>query len=229
VHVGHKNAIVAVTPRVAMHAVRPWNAPRPLALKSRATAVVADDAYLFVGSENGVVDVYDLETSAHVTTYSLSDATVSALCRLPSALLVVGTGVLDGRVFVVDVVDAKVRHRLEVQTEGFGVTALACDPRGRIVACGSDDATITILDPVKGKPLARLRVKETPTSMAFEASGRSLSCVFADGTGAIVTFGPKRASIDDLGVRGVSRVAWGDDLLFGFEDGTVQRIETAPS
>ncbi len=224
VRITRSGAVLAVGKRVAMRAGPPWKSPRPLVLGSDATAVTSDDAYLFAGNERGAIDVHDLETSSRVTRYALSEAAVSAICRLPGALLVVGTGVLDGRVFVVDVVEAKVMHRLELHGEGFGVTALACDPRGRLVASGSDDATIALVDPQKGRLLARLRVNETPVALAFDASGRSLACAFADGKAAVVRFAPKRADIEDAGVRGAARVAWGKEAVLGFEDGRVERL-----
>jgi hypothetical protein len=134
-------------------------------------------------------------------------------------MLVVGTGALDGRVLIVDVADAKVVHRVSPHEEAFGVTSLAADARGRIVASGGDDGSVALLDPLKGRVLARIRVNETPASMAFEPSGRRLACVFADGTAAIVTFAAKGATVSDLGVRGATHVAWGDGLVFGFKDG----------
>jgi hypothetical protein len=224
VRIARSGALLAVGKRVAMRAGPPWKIPRPFVLGSDATAATSDDGYLFAGNERGSVDVHDLETTSRVTRYTLSDASVSAICRLPGALLAVGTGVLDGRVFIVDVVEAKVVHRLELHGEGFGVTALACDPRGRILASGSDDATIALVDPVKGRLLARLRVNETPVALAFDASGRSLACAFADGKAAIVRFAPKGAAIDDAGLRGVARVAWGKEAVVGFEDGRVERL-----
>ena len=51
------------------------------------------------------------------------------------------------------------------------MTCLAADPRGRIVASGADDGSIALIDPVKGKILARLRVRETPISLAFDKRG----------------------------------------------------------
>src|SRR5690606_26449523 len=90
---------------------------------------------------------------------------------------------------------------------------------GRIVASGGDDGFVALLDPARGRVLARLRVNETPTSIAFEPSGRRLACVFADRTASVITFAPKGATVSDLGVRGASHVAWGDGLVFGFKDG----------
>jgi hypothetical protein len=195
-------------------------APRPIALRAPPTAFAADDAYAFAGTQAGAVDVYDLAAGRPVTTYTLSsDDRITALVRLAGAMLVVGTGALDGRVLVVDVADAKVVHRMSPHDEAFGVTCLAADARGRIVASGSDDGSVALLDPLKGRVLAKLRVSETPTSLAFEPSGRRLACVFADGTAAIVTFAQKAATVSDLGVRGATHVAWGDGLVFGFKDG----------
>ncbi|HVJ90810.1 MAG TPA: hypothetical protein VM580_13485, partial [Labilithrix sp.] len=91
--------------------------------------------------------------------------------------------------------------------------------RGRIVASGGDDGSVALLDPAKGRVLAKLRVNETPTSLAFEPSGRRLACVFADGTAALISFAQKSATVSDLGVRGATRVAWGDGPVIGFKDG----------
>lgn len=197
--------------------------PRPIALKAPPTAFAADDAYAFVGSQTGSVDVHDLATGRQVTTYALSsDDRITGLLRLGGATLVVGTGALDGRVLVVDVAEAKVVHRLSPHEEAFGVTCLASDARGRLVASGSDEGCVALIDPVKGRILAKLRVSETPTSLAFEPSGRRLACVFADGTAAIATFTAKGATIADLGLAGATRVAWGDNLVVGFKDGRVE-------
>lgn len=223
-HVARGDVIVAATSRVVLAAGRPWDKPRPIALRTKATAFAADEDYAFAGNETGSVDVYDLAESAHVTSYALSDGDVTALVRLPGKLLVVGTGALDGRVFVVDVMEAKVLHRLEPHDEAFGVTCLACDPRGRLVASGADDGSIALLDPAKGKVLARLRVRETPVSLAFDGAGRRIACVYADGTAGLVELGARGARVDEVPVTGASRAAWGDDAVFGFADGRVQRL-----
>ena len=95
-----------------------------------------------------------------------------------------------------------------------------------IVASGGDDGSIALLDPAKGRVLARLRVNETPVSLAFEPAGRRLACVFADGTAALLTLA-KSASVTDLGLRGATHVAWGDEPIVGFRDGRVERIDAA--
>jgi len=226
VFLGKTGALVAASGRMVTSAAPPWDAPRPLALRTKATSFAADDDYAFAGTEAGSVDVYDLGEGTHVTTYALAEGEVTALARLPGRLLVVGAGALDdGKIFVVDVTEAKVVHRLEPHDEAFGVTCLAADARGRLVASGADDGSIALLDPVRGKVLARLRVRETPVSLAFEASGRRLACVFADATAGVVELGNRGATIDDLALRGVSRVAWGDDVAFGFADGRIERVQ----
>ena len=218
--------VIAACPRAVMRVERPYQAPRPIALRAAPTAFAADEAYAFAGTQSGAVDVYELAAGRHVTTYTLSsDDRITALLRLAGALLVVGTGALDGRVLFVDVAEAKVVHRVSPHEEAFGVTALACDARGRIVASGSDEGSIALLEPAKGRILAKLRVNETPTAMAFEPSGRRLACVFADGTAAVVTFAQKGATVSDLGLRGVTHVAWGESLVFGFRDGHVESGE----
>jgi hypothetical protein len=79
-----------------------------------------------------------------------------------------------------------------------------------------------LLDPAKGRVLARIRVKETPMKLAFEPTGRRLAAAFADGTAAVVTFTQKGATVADLGLRGASHVAWGDSLIIGFKDGRIE-------
>ena len=108
--------------------------------------------------------------------------------------------------------------------EAFAVTCLAYDPRGRIVASGADDGSIALIDPTKGKVLARLRVRETPVSLAFDGDGRRIACVFADGTAGLVKLGPRGATVEDIAVTGAAHVAWGDDAVFGFADGRVERL-----
>lgn len=224
VHLARGDMLVAATGRLIMSLSAPWDAPRPMALRAEATAFAADEDYAFAGTEAGVVDVYDLAEAAHVTSYSLSDGDVTHIARLPGRLLVVGTGALDGRVFVVDVAEAKVLHRMEPHDEAFGVTCLASDVRGRIVASGADDGSVALIDPLKGKVLIRLRVRETPVSIAFDNDGRRLACVFADGTAGLVKLGPKGATIEEIAVKGAVRVAWGDEVLFGFADGRVEPL-----
>jgi hypothetical protein len=234
VHLARGNVVVAATSKVILHSTAVVPAPgsagalsepaRPLALRAQATAFAADDDYAFAGTDSGSVDVYDLAEATHVTSYALSDGDVTALARLPGKLLVVGTGALDGRIFIVDVTEAKVLHRMEPHDEAFGVTCLACDPRGRIVASGADDGSIALIDPLKGKVLARLRVRETPTSLAFDKEGRRIACVFADGTAGLVKLGPRGATIEEIPLTGVARVAWGDEAVFGFTDGRIERV-----
>ncbi len=233
VHVTRGGTVIAAGARVMMRSQRPFDASRPIALRAAPTAFAADDAYAFAGTQSGSIDVYDLEAGRHVTTYTLSsDDRITALVRLAGASLVVGTGALDGRVLVVDVAESKVVHRISPHEEAFGVTCLAADARGRIVASGSDDSSIALLDPAKGRVLARLRVNETPVSLAFEPSGRRLACVFADGTAALVTLA-KSASVTDLGLRGATHVAWGEGPIVGFRDGRAERVDaiarTTPS
>ena len=223
-YVARGDVLLAVTARLVLRMDPPWNTPRPLSLRSPASAFAADEDYAFAGTELGSVDVYDLATAAHVTSYALSDGEVTALARLPGRFLVVGTGALDGRVFVVDVTEPRVLHRLEPHDEAFAVTCLACGPQGRIVASGADDGSIALIDPAKGKILARLRVRETPVSIAFDADGRCLACVFADGTACLVKLGPRGATIEDIALVGATRVSWGDDPVFGFADGRVERL-----
>lgn len=221
-------AVVAATSRVVLVAPPPWHAPKPLALRTPATTVAADEAYVFAGTAAGTVDVFDLHRGAYVTSYTLSDGEVSALCRLPGALLVVGTGALDGRVFVVDVSIPKVVHRIEAHDDAFGVTCLAADPRGRIVASGSDEGKVALVDPARGKVLLRVELRETPVSIAFEATGRRFAAALADGRLVMVTLGAKGATVVDAGLRGVARVAWGaSEVLVGFQDGRVERLVTA--
>jgi hypothetical protein len=224
VYLARGDLLVAATTRVILRLPRPWDAPRPLALRTPASAFAADEDYAFAGTDTGSVDVYDLATATHVTSYALSDGEVTALARLPGKYLVVGTGALDGRVFVVDVTEPKVVHRLEPHDEAFAVTCIAYDPRGRIVASGADDGSIALIDPAKGKVLARLRVRETPISLAFDGVGRRLACVFADGTAGLVKLGPRGATMEDIALTGAARVAWGDDAVFGFLDGRVERL-----
>lgn len=236
VHLARGNVVVAATSKVILHSTALVSvadaaaAPaRPLALRAQATAFAADDDYAFSGTDSGLVDVYDLAEATHVTSYALSDGDVTALARLPGKLLVVGTGALDGRVFIVDVTEAKVLHRMEPHDEAFGVTCLAHDPRGRIVASGADDGSIALIDPLKGKVLARLRVRETPISLAFDKEGRRIACVFADGTAGLVKLGPRGATIEEIPLTGVARVAWGDEAVFGFTDGRIERLAVSPS
>jgi hypothetical protein len=232
VFIAKDSSIVAGGARMILRVPPPYKlgdgaaAPRPIALKGVPTTFASDDAYAFAGTQTGDVDVYDLAAARHVTTYTLSsDDRITALIRLTGTLLVVGTGALDGRILFVDVADAKVVHRVSPHDEAFGVTCLAADARGRIVASGGDDGFVALLDPVKGRVLARLRVNETPVSMAFEPAGRRLAVVFADGTASIITFAPKGATLADLGVRGATCAAWGDGLVFGFKDGHAETGE----
>lgn len=227
VYLTKKEMAVAATARVLLRAPKPWNAPRPVALRSPSSAFGADDAYAFVGTMTGAVDVYDLENGKSVTSYDLSsDDRITALARLPGALLAVGTGALDGRVLLVDVAEAEVIHRIEPHQEAFGVTCLATDPRGRIVASGGDDGTVVLIDPAKGRILARLRMPETPASLAFEQTGRKLVCAFADDTAAIITLGAKGASVDEVDVHDVAKVAWGSSgPVFGLGDGNITRTK----
>lgn len=224
VHLARGDLLVAATERLVLCLPPPWDAPRPMALRAQATAFAADEDYAFAGTDSGSVDVYDLTEATHVTSYALSDGDVTQLARLPGRLLVVGTGALDGRVFVVDVTEAKVLHRMEPHDEAFGVTCLTSDVRGRIVASGADDGSIALIDPLKGKVLARLRVRETPVSLAFDNEGRRLACVFADGTAGMVKLGPKGATIEEISLTGAVRVAWGDEAVVGFADGRVERL-----
>lgn len=229
VHLARNGAVVAAGERIVVRAPPPYAKTLPIALRAPASAVAVDDAYIFVGGATGAVEVHDLVSGKHVTTYTLSsDDRITSLQRLAGSLLVVGTGALDGRVLFVDVAESKVVHRVSPHEEAFGVTCLAADARGRIVASGSDDGSIALLDPTKGRVLARLRVPETPTSLAFEPSGRSLACVFADGTAALVTFSPKGASLTDLGLRAAARVVWADGWVFGFRDGRVASADPTP-
>jgi len=227
--VGPKDTLIAGSARVVVRLGPPYKMPRPIALRTVATALAMDDSYAFAGSATGEVDVHDLERSVHVTSYQLSEAGISAITRLPGALLVVGTGAIDGRLFVIDVAEAKVLHRLEAHDEAFGVTCLASDPRGRIVASGGDDAAVSLIDPQKGRVLLRIRVKETPIAIAFEPTGRRFACALADGTACRVSLGPKRAEVEDLGLRGVTAVAWAKELLVGYGDGRLERVAEALS
>ncbi len=215
-----ETTVVAVTTRALISLSAPWKLPRIISLRSPATAFTADAGYAFVGTLEGAVDVYDLTSDSHVTRYSLSEADVSALALLPGGKLAVGTGAIDGRVFIVDAVAAEVRHRVEAHDEAFGVTCIAAEPRGRLVASGSDDGSVALIDPGKGKVLARIRLPETPASIAFEASGKRFICTFADGKAAVVDLAD-RAKVLALDLRGATHVTWGTSPMFGHADGRV--------
>lgn len=218
------DAVVAATTRVVLWLEPPWTSPRPIALRAEATSFTADEDYAFAGTEMGTVDVYDLRAGTHVTSYALSDGDVTALARLPGKYLAVGTGALDGRLFIVDVTEPKVLHRLKPHDDAFAVTCLACDRRGRIVASGGDDGSVVLIDPAKGKLLARLRVRETPVSLAFDATGRRIACAFADGTASLLVLGPRGVAVEEVALPGTSRAAWGDEAVFGLLDGRVERL-----
>ncbi len=215
-----ETTVVAATARVLICLSAPWKLPKVISLRSPATAFTADASYAFVGTLEGAVDVYDLESDAHLTRYSLSEADVSALALLPGGRLAVGTGAIDGRVFIVDAVAAEVRHRVEAHDEAFGVTCIAAEPRGRLIASGSDDGSVALIDPGKGKVLARVRLPETPASIAFEGSGKRFICTFADGRAAVVDLAD-RAKVVALDLRGATHVAWGASPMFGHADGRV--------
>lgn len=221
-HVTVDDTVIAASGSVLVVLTKPWKTPRPILLQSASTALAVDAAYAFVGNEQGGVDVYDLERGTHVTSYALSEASICSLVRLPGAYLVVGTGALDGRLFVVDVAKAKVVFRIEAHQEAFGVTSLATEPRGRLVASGSDDGTIALIDPAKGRILARVRVPETPTSLAFDATGRKLAAVLADGSTLVVAI-DQRAAVTPLEFRKAAHLSWGDTLVVGLADGRIER------
>jgi len=224
VAVGQDGWVTASAGSLVVRLTKPWTKPHPILLQSPSTALAVDAAYAFSGTEHGAVDVYGLDRGAHVTDYALSDAAVTGLVRLPGALLVVGTGALDGRIFVVDVAKAKVMHRIDAHQEAFGVTCLATDPRGRIVASGSDDGTIALVDAAKGRVLARVRVPETPTSLGFHATGRRLAAVLANGSAVVVAL-DQRAKVTPLAPRTATHVAWdGDTILVGLASGQLERV-----
>jgi hypothetical protein len=221
--VGAELTVTAATPRAIVRASAPYTETRTLPLKTPPTAFAADDVYAFVGSQTGTVDVLELASGRTITTYALSsDDRITSIVRLPGAFLVVGTGALDGRILIVDVAESKVLHRVSPHEEAFGVTCLVADGRGRILASGSDDGTVVLIEPKSGRVLARIRMPETPVSMAFEPSGRRLACVFGDGTASIVVFSKTGAAVTDLGVRGATSVAWGTTLVLGFKDGHLE-------
>lgn len=226
VHVTADDAVTAATGSVLVQLKRPWKSPHPVLLRAPSTALAVDSAYAFSGSETGTVDVYEVPSGDHVTSYALSEAPITGLVRLPGVLLVVGTSALDGRVFIVDVAQAKVLHRIEAHQEAFGVTALATEPRGRLVASGSDDGRIALIDPAKGRVLAHVGVPETPICLAFDSTGRKLAAVLADGSSVIVTI-DRKPTIKPLAYRTATRVAWGDTLFIGLSNGPVERVATA--
>lgn len=228
VHIAETETVTGATGSVLVRLAKPWKLPQPILLSAPSTAFAIDDAYAFSGSESGTVDVFELARGSLVTSYALSEAGITALLRLPGAKLVVGTGALDGRLFVVDVAEAKVVFRIEAHQEAFGVTALAAEPRGRLVASGSDDGRVALIDPAKGRVLAHVTLSETPVSLAFDATGRKLAAALADGS-SVVIFLDRRAAVTPLPYRGVTRVAWGDTLLLGMAEGPVERCERLPA
>jgi len=226
VHVATDDAVIAVTSSLVVRLEKPWKAPKPLVLDAACSAFAADDRYAFSGSGSGVVDVFDLAAGKKVTSYALSDAAISALVRPRGVHLVVGTGALDGRLFVVDVAEAKVVHRIEAHQEAFGITSLAAEPRGRIAASGSDDGTIALLDIAKGRVLARLRVREAPVSLAFDPTGKRLVAALEDGSVTVFAL-DQRAAASAVQVPPTARVAWGDGpdkLVCGLTDGRVDVV-----
>jgi WD40 repeat protein len=224
-HVATDDSVLAVTSSLVVRLAKPWKTPKPLLLETPCTAFVADDEYAFSGNRQGTVDVFDLSRGTKLTSYALTESTISSLARPRGAYLVVGTDSLDGRLFVVDLGEAKVVHRIEAHQEAFGVTALAAEARGRVVASGSDDGTIALIEVAKGRVLARLRVPESPMSLAFDSTGKRLAAVFADGSAATFAL-DKKGAMTAVSVPKAERVAWSEGtLVFGLTSG---RIELFP-
>ncbi len=229
VHVAKDESVVAVSSSLVVRLQKPWKAPRPLVLDAPCTAFAADDSYAFSGNEHGVVDVFQLDGGKKVTSYELSDATISALVRTRGVHLVVGTDALDGRIFVVDVAEAQIVHRIEAHQDAFGVTSLATEPRGRVVASGSDDGTIALIDVAKGKVLARLTVREAPVSLAFDPTGKRLVAALVDGSVTLIAL-DQRGAMSVVKAPPTARVAWGEgpnQVLCGLTDGRVELVTVA--
>jgi WD40 repeat protein len=225
VHVADDESVLAVSASLVIRLEKPWKTPKPVVLESTCTAFAADDAYAFSGNDQGTVDVFDLEAGKKVTSYELSDGTISALVRTRGVHLVVGTDALDGRVFVVDVAEASVVHRIEAHQDAFGVTCLAAEPRGRLVASGSDDGTVALIDLAKGRVLARLPVAEAPTSLTFDSTGKRL--FVALGNGVVTAFAlDQKGKASTIDVPKTTCVAWSDGLVCGLVDGRVEHVKT---
>ncbi len=226
VHVAEDESVLAVSASLVICLEKPWKTPKPVVLESTCTAFAADDAYAFSGNDQGTVDVFDLEAGKKVTSYELSDGTISALVRPRGVHLVVGTDALDGRVFVVDVAAATVVHRIEAHQDAFGVTCLAAEPRGRLVASGSDDGTVALIDLAKGRVLARLPVPEAPTSLTFDSTGKRL--FVALGNGAVTAFAlDQKGKASPVEVPKTTCVAWSEGLVCGLVDGRVEHVKTS--
>jgi outer membrane protein assembly factor BamB len=226
VHVAEDESVLAVSASLVVRLEKPWKTPKPLVLETTCTAFAADDAYVFSGNDQGTVDVFDLDTCKKLTSYELSDGTISALARPRGVHLVVGTDALDGRVFVVDVAEAAVVHRIEAHQDAFGVTCLAAEPRGRLVASGSDDGTVALIDLAKGRVLARLTVAEAPVSLTFDATGKRLFVASSDG--AVTAFAlDQKGKASTVEVPKTTCVAWSNGLVCGLFDGRVEHVKTS--
>lgn len=226
VHVATDESVVAVSSSLLVRLEKPWRAPRPVMLSAPCTGFAADDEYAFSGNEQGVVDVFELASGKKVTSYELSDATISAIVRPRGIHLVVGTGGLDGRLFVVDVANAEILHRIEAHQDAFGVTSLAAEARGRIVASGSDDSTIALIDVAGGKVMARLKVPEAPVSLTFDPTGKRLIAALADGSVTLIAL-DKRGAQTIVKAPPTARVAWGNgphQVACGLSDGRVEFV-----
>jgi PQQ-like domain len=182
VQIGKDDSVTAVSQSLVVRWERPWKTPKPLVLDAPCTAFAADETYLFSGNERGSVDVFP-RTGAQkkLTRYELSGAPITALLRPRGNYLVVGTHALDGRLLVIDLSEGQILHRLEPHQEAFGITCLAAEPRGRMLASGAEDGTIALVEIAKGRVLATLRTPETPISLAFDPTGKRLFAVLADG------------------------------------------------
>jgi WD40 repeat protein len=229
VHVTRQDVVIAVSTSLVVRAESPWRTVNhPIVLDVPCTAFAADDTYMFCGTQTGSVDVVELQSGKKLTSYELTDASISALARARNVYLVVGTDSLDGRIFVIDVAEATVVHRIEAHQEAFGVTSLAIEPRGKVAASGSDDGTIALIDLAKGKVLARLRVPEAPVSLAFDNTGKRLAAVLYDGSVVIFAL-DKRAAMQAVTVPPAKRITWSEgaqSFAIGLEAG---RLQMAPA
>jgi hypothetical protein len=225
VHIGADQTVLAASPSLLVRLASPWKVPKPLVLENACSAFCADEGYAFCGTNEGQVDVYDFSIHARLTRYELTEGPISALHRPRGGMLAVGTDALDGRIFLVDLVKSEVAHRIEAHQEAFGVTALASEPRGRVIASGSDDGTIALIDVSKGKVLGRVRVPETPVSLAFDPSGKRIAAALADGSVVLIALDQKGA-VTKLETPKAARVAWGDALVVGLEEGRIELVRT---
>lgn len=168
---------------------RLWRSPidwsRSLASTQTDVAFTADGRQVVSTSQEGTVQVFDVETDAETVLRGPEDA-LNAVATDPATPGRIAAGSASGEVWLWSAGQPGVR--LETPRRGRAVWGLAFSPDGRSLAAATESGHVWLLDPGRRSVVWEVSLQDSGplTRIRFTPDGRRLTVACADGTARVL-------------------------------------------